>query len=81
MSVQMTIRVDDGLAAFVDDAARAGEGSRVEVINRALRREVGRRAAERDAQIYAATVDPDLDADEYAKWASANAARVWSELD
>jgi len=81
MSVQMTIRVDDELAAFVDDAARAGEGSRAEVINRALRREVRRRAAERDAQIYAATVDPDLDSDEYARWASANAARVWSELD
>lgn len=32
MSVQMTIRVDDELAAFVDQAARAGEGSRAEVL-------------------------------------------------
>ena len=81
MSVQMTIRVDDELAAFVDDAARAGEGSRAEVINRALRREIRRRGAERDAQIYASTVDPDLDSDAYAEWAVANAVRVWSELD
>lgn len=35
MSVQMTIRVDDELAAFVDAAAEAGEGSRAEVISRA----------------------------------------------
>ena len=81
MSVQMTIRVDDELAAFVDAAATAGEGSRAEVINRALRREIRRRAAERDAQVYAATTDPGLDSDAYAAWARGNADKVWSELD
>ena len=81
MTVQMTIRVDDDLASFVDEAVRAGEGSRAEVINRALQREVRRRTAERDAQIYASTVDPDLDSDAYAEWASRNAQRLASELD
>lgn len=81
MSVQMTIRVDDDVAAFVDGAAKAGEGSRAEVINRALRREIRRRAALRDAQIYAAILDPDLESDAYATWAAGNANEVWSELD
>lgn len=81
MSVQITIRVDDELAAFVDEAAKAGEGSRADVINRAIRREIRRRAAQRDAQIYASTTDPDLDTDAYAVWARRNANHVWSDLD
>jgi predicted transcriptional regulator len=81
MSVQMTIRVDDELAAFVDQATKAGEGSRADVINRAIKREVRRRAAERDAQIYAAEADPELESDAYAEWAASNAAQVWPELD
>lgn len=81
MSVQMTIRVDDDLAAFVDQAAKAGEGSRADIINRALRREIRRRRAAQDAQIYASTRDPGLDSDAYAVWARHNAAEVWSELD
>mgnify|MGYP000888446404 CR=1 FL=1 len=81
MSVQMTIRVDDDLAAFVDEAARAGEGSRADVINRALKGEMHRRAAARDAQIYATTVDPDLDSDAYAAWAAANANQVAADID
>lgn len=81
MSVQMTIRVDDDLAAFVDAAASAGEGSRAEVINRAIRREVRRRAAERDARIYASTSDPELDSDAYARWSAENADIIWADLD
>ena len=81
MTVQMTIRVDDDLAAFVDQAAQAGEGSRADVINRAIKREVRRRAAERDAQVYASSADLDLESDAYAAWASGNAGRVWSEPD
>ncbi|MFD4422213.1 YlcI/YnfO family protein [Agromyces sp. NPDC058484] len=81
MSVQMTIRVDDDLAAFIDQAAKAGEGSRADVINRAIKREIRRRAAQRDAQIYASGADLDLETDAYAAWASRNASRVWSELD
>ncbi len=81
MSVQMTIRVDDDLAAFVDDAAKAGDISRAEVINRALRREIRRRAAERDAQIYASTHDPDLDSDAYTAWTAHVATQSFTELD
>ena len=39
------------------------------------------RAAERDAQIYAAVADPDLDSDAYAAWALRNAAATFAELD
>jgi metal-responsive CopG/Arc/MetJ family transcriptional regulator len=81
MTVQMTIRVEDDLAAFVDNAAKAGEGSRADVINRALRREVRRRTAQRDAGIYVSTIDPDFDSDAYADWVARNAHQVASELD
>ena len=80
MSVQMTIRVDDELAAFVDQVANAGEGSRADVINRAIKREIRRRIAERDAQIYASGTDPALDCDAYQEWAARNASRLWSDL-
>jgi antitoxin MazE3 len=81
MAVQMTIRVDEDLAAFVDQAAKSGEGSRADVINRAIRREIRRRAAERDAQIYAAGPDADLESDAYATWMARNAGEVWADLD
>jgi predicted transcriptional regulator len=81
MSVQMTIRVDDDLAAFIDQAAKAGEGSRADVINRVIKREIRRRAAAQDAQVYASSADPDLESDAYAEWATRNASQVWSELD
>ncbi len=81
MSVQMTIRVDDDLAAFVDQATKAGEGSRADVINRAIKREMRRRAAQQDAQIYAASTDPDLESDAYAKWMDHNAVGAWTDLD
>ena len=81
MSVQMTIRVDDDLAAFIDQAAKAGEGSRADIINRAVKREIRRRAAQRDAQIYASSADPDLETDAYAEWAARSAGQAWSELD
>lgn len=81
MTVQMTIRVDDELAAYVDETVKAGQGSRADVINRALRREVRRRAAQRDAEIYATTTDPDLDSDAYLTWLTRNAQTVAAELD
>ena len=81
MTVQMTIRVDDDLAAFVDAAAKAGEGSRADVINRALKREMGRRAAAHDAEIYARVADTDLESDAYVEWAARNAGRAAAELD
>ncbi len=81
MSVQMTIRVDDDLAAFIDEAVKAGEGSRAEVINRTIKREIRRRTAERDAQIYASVPDSDLESASRRTWAARNAGHVWSELD
>ena len=81
MTVQMTIRVDDDLAAFVDQAVNAGEGSRADVINQAIKRELRRRGAERDARIYASNADPDLESDAYTTWAAGNAGRVWSQID
>ncbi len=81
MSVQMTIRVDDDAAAFVDQAAKEGEGSRADVINRAIKREIRRRAAQRDAQIYATSVDPDLESDAYAGWMARHADEAWAGLD
>ena len=77
----MTIRVDEDLAAFVDQAARAEGRSRAEVIGRALRHEVRRRAAVRDAEIYAATADPDLESDAYVEEMRRRAVRVGTELD
>lgn len=79
--MQMTIRVDDELAVFIDQVVHAGGGSRADVINRAIKREIRRRAAERDAQIYAASADSDLESDAYAVWAAGNANQVFSELD
>lgn len=81
MSVQMTVRITQELATFVDTAVEAGEGSRADVINRALSRELRRRRAMRDAQIYAVQVDPELDSDSYAEWARTSAGPVWSALD
>lgn len=81
MTVQMTIRVDDELAAFVDKASKSGNLSRADVINRALRREIRRRAAEQDARIYSTMQDSDLESDAYASWAATNAARALAELD
>ena len=77
----MTVRIDDEVAAFVDHAAGAGEGSRAEVINRAVRREMRRRQAQRDAQIYVKTVDLDLESDAYAVWSHENAMQAWGDLD
>lgn len=76
----MTVRIDDELADFIDRATMAGEGSRAEVINRALKRELRRRAAQRDAQIYA-SIPSDLETDSSASWSGSNAKQVLSELD
>lgn len=81
MSVQMTIRVEEDLAAFVDRAAENGEGSRADAINHAIRREVRRRAAEQDARIYAAYADTDLESDLYTSWMVRAAKQASSELD
>ncbi len=62
MSKQIAVRLPDELVAFVDGIVESGqERSRAAVVTRALERERRRRAAERDAEILAATgPDPEL---------------------
>ncbi|HYN97902.1 MAG TPA: ribbon-helix-helix domain-containing protein [Pilimelia sp.] len=62
MSVQITVRLPDHLVAFADREVQAGHAtSRADIVAVALDRERRRRAAERDAAIYAklAGADPD----------------------
>lgn len=81
MTVQMTVRIPDDLAEFVDQAVAEGAKSRADVITRALRREMRRKLAEKDALIYASLkVDPQEEA-AWAEWARQNAAKVWAGLD
>jgi Arc/MetJ-type ribon-helix-helix transcriptional regulator len=52
MSVQLTVRIPDELAGFVDqDVADGRATSRADAIAKALAREQRRRAAERDAEL------------------------------
>lgn len=62
MTTQIAVRLPDDLVAFLDSEIAAGAASsRAAVVADALNRERRRRAAERDAAIYAALGDdPDL---------------------
>jgi len=61
MSKQIAVRLPDEIVAFIDGVVADGDASsRADVVSRALKREQRRRAAERDAAIYAAT-EPDPD--------------------
>jgi len=61
MSIQIAVRLDEDLVHWVDEVVAGGEASgRAALIERALRRERRRMAAERDAAIYAASADPEL---------------------
>jgi Arc/MetJ-type ribon-helix-helix transcriptional regulator len=52
MSVQLTVRIPDQLAVFVDqDVAEGRAASRADAIAKALAREQRRRVAERDAEL------------------------------
>lgn len=64
MTVQMTLRIPDDLAAFVDQQVTdGGVANRTAVVAAALHNEMRRLANERDAEIYATTpADADLDA-------------------
>jgi Arc/MetJ-type ribon-helix-helix transcriptional regulator len=64
MSIQIAVRLPDDVVKFIDELVAHGEAtSRAQVVSRALDRERRRRAAERDAAIYAAEPpDPDMDA-------------------
>jgi Arc/MetJ-type ribon-helix-helix transcriptional regulator len=68
MSTQMTVRIPDDLATFVDAQVAAGAvASRADAIAVALRHEQRRLAAQRDAAIYAAA-GSDTDMDALATW-------------
>jgi Arc/MetJ-type ribon-helix-helix transcriptional regulator len=61
MSIQIAVRLDDEVVHWVDEAVAHGEASgRAALIERALRRERRRMTAERDAEIYATSTDPEL---------------------
>jgi Arc/MetJ-type ribon-helix-helix transcriptional regulator len=71
MSTQMTVRIPDDVAGFVDAQVAAGAAaSRAEVIATALRHEQRRLAAQRDAAIYAAA-GSDADMDALTAWTAA----------
>ncbi len=77
----MTVRIDDELAHFVDASGKNGEGSRAQVISAALRHEMRRREAQRDAEIYVRHIDPELESDAYERWSQRNVAEAMSDLD
>ncbi len=63
MTVQVTVRLPDDVAAFIDETVAAGAGSRAAIIAAAVRRERRRQAEARDARIYAQQhADADADA-------------------
>ncbi|MDO5699349.1 MAG: YlcI/YnfO family protein [Dermatophilus congolensis] len=69
MSTQIAVRLPDEVMSFVDQAVSDGKApSRAALVVRALRREMRRQAAERDAEILAST-PPDEDMDAFVAWA------------
>lgn len=78
MSVQLTVRIPDELAGFVDqDVADGRAASRADAIAKALAREQRRRVAERDAELLIARKGEPDDLDGLAK----HAANTPLELD
>jgi len=78
MSVQLTVRIPDELAGFVDqDVADGRAASRADAIAKALAREQRRRAAERDVELLIAHHGEPSDLDGLAE----HAANTPLELD
>ena len=79
MTTQITVRIADDLVAFADDEVGAGRArSRASLVERALRREQRRLAAEKDAAIYAAMKPED---DELADITAVARRTELSDLD
>lgn len=72
MSVQITVRLPDELAAYVDELVRAGAGPRAAIVCEALSLHQQRRRAEADARILEESGDYD-DFDDLVKHASLDA--------
>ncbi|MGF0117610.1 ribbon-helix-helix domain-containing protein [Promicromonospora sp. Marseille-Q5078] len=79
MTTQIAVRLPDELVAWVDQQVAEGKTrSRASAVERALRREVRRQLAERDAQIYAEMKPGDDELDEMLTWVN---DRAMPELD
>ena len=76
MSVQIAIRLPDGMVAFLDESVATGNApSRAALVARALEREMRRQVAERDAAILRAAGSED-DLDDLVKWAAKRASTL-----
>jgi len=79
MTTQIAVRLPDELVAWVDQQVAEGKTrSRASAVERALRREVRRQLAERDARIYAEMKPGDDELDEMLTWVN---DRAMPELD
>ncbi|MEU2202226.1 ribbon-helix-helix domain-containing protein [Isoptericola sp. NPDC019482] len=80
MTTQIAVRLPDELVAWVDQQVAEGKTrSRASAVERALRREVRRQLAERDAQIYAAMRPEDDELADMVRWVEKNSS--WDHLD
>lgn len=79
MTTQIAVRLPDELVAWVDQQVAEGKTrSRASAVERALRREVRRQLAERDAQIYSEMKPGDDELDTMLTWVN---NRAMPELD
>jgi Arc/MetJ-type ribon-helix-helix transcriptional regulator len=77
MSVQLTVRIPDELAGFVDkDVADGRASSRADAIAKALAREQRRRVAERDAELLLAARSATNDLDGLAEHAASTPLEI-----
>lgn len=87
MTVQMTVRLSDESAAYIDELVSRGQvASRAAALDKLVRRQRRREAAERDARIYAELRKTMTDEEKQSErswgvWATDNAAKVWGDLD
>lgn len=81
MTVQMTVRIPDDLAAFVDAQVTAGTApSRAVAVAEALRHERRRQEQQREIAILIAT-EPDPESMAIAEWASKNVPPIDDDFD
>lgn len=83
----MTVRLSDESAAYIDGLVERGQvSSRAAALDKLVRRQRRREAAERDAVVYAAlranmTDEDKQDERAWAEWSTTNASRVWGDLE
>jgi len=75
MTIQIAVRLPDGIVEYVDQQVASGAAaSRAAVVARALERDRRRHIAEQDAHIYAADGRGDLD--DLASWTAAQPMEI-----